>query len=147
MYSSKTFNTKETATSEDEARTWPPKVTYRNAKTGLVERQDPYIMRTVGSSDPKNRDRANYMEYPAGSGNLYDRNWEPCGRWDANKPEGQRYLKDATHIAWNPPETQDHKLAKEVAQKDVRIAELEKELASIQAEKEVKSAPKNKSGA
>jgi hypothetical protein len=148
MYSSKTFNTKAVADNAEETKTWPPRVTHRNPKTGLVVKQDNYIMRTVGSLEKGNRDRVNYVEYPAGSGNLWSKNWEPVGRWDKSLAEGKRYLKDATHVAWAPPETQDQVLAKEMAQDRQRIAELEKELAAIQAEKDNRKAPvKNGSGA
>lgn len=134
MYSSKTFNTKKTSIDTEEARTWPPKVTYRNPKTGQVIRQDNYIMRTVGSLDKNNRDRVNYLEFPAGSGNLWSKNWEPAGRWDAKQPEGKRYIKDAPHVEWTPPETQDQVLAKEMAMDKQKIAELEKELSAIRGE-------------
>jgi hypothetical protein len=134
MYSSKTFNTKKVATEIQEEKTWPPKVTFRNRKTGEVERQDPYILRTVGSSDPKNRSRVNYMEYPAGSGNLWDQSWKPIGRWDKDAPEGMRFKKDEPHVIWTMPETEDQKLARQMAQDRMRIAELEKELAAIKSE-------------
>lgn len=147
MYSSKTFNTKKTAVETDEPKTWPPKVTYRNPKTGLVERQEPYIMRTVGS--PNSRDRVNYLEFPAGSGNLWSKDWKPIGRWDKDAPEGKRFKKDEPHVEWKAPETQDQKLAREMAADKLKIAELEKELASIQAEKDAKAKPpmKKDSGA
>jgi hypothetical protein len=145
MYSSKTFNTKATSIDTEEAKTWPPKVTHRNPKTGQVIRQDNYIMRTVGSLDKNNRDRVNYVEFPAGSGNLWSKNWEPAGRWDAKQPEGKRYLKDAVHVDWTPPETQDQVLAKEMAQDKQRIAQLEKELSAIRDEQaDVKSVAKKK---
>lgn len=144
MYSSKTFNTKKTTAEQEEVRSWPPRVTYRNAKTGLVERQDPYIMRTVGSKD--NRNRVNYVEYPAGSGNLWSKDWKPIGRWDATKPEGSRFLKDEPHQAWAPPETQDQKLAKEMALDKQKIAELERELAAIQAEQVPKKPATTRNG-
>lgn len=140
MYSSKTFNTKKVAVETEEDKTWPPKVTFRNPKTGMVEKETPYILRTVGSKD--NRNRVNYLEFPAGSGNLWDQNWKPIGRWDKDKPEGQRFIKDAVHSVWAPPETQDQKLAKEMAADKLRIAELEKEVALIKAENEKPAAKK-----
>lgn len=139
-YSSKTFNTKATSVDTDEVKTWPPKVTHRNRKTGLVERRENYIMRTVGSTDKNNRDRVNYVEYPAGSGNLWDKNWKAIGRWDKDAPEGKRFKKDEAHIVWAPPATEDQILAKEMAQDKMKIAELERELAAIQAEKSEKKA-------
>lgn len=138
MYGPKTFNTKQTAVEVEETKSWPPKVTYRNAKTGLVDRQEPYIFRTVGSLEKGSRDRRNYVEFPAGSGNLWDSKWNAVGRWDKDAPEGKRFKEGEAHVVWTAPETEDQKLAKEMAQKSVRIAELEKELAAIQAEREVK---------
>lgn len=147
MYSSKTFSTKKVAVAEEEVMSWPPKVTHRNPKTGLVEMTSPYILRTVGSKN--NRDRVNYVEYPAGSRNLWDRDWKAIGRWDETKPEGSRFLKDEPHVAWHPPETEDQKLARRMAEQDVEIAALKKELAAIQAEKDAKAKPvaKKESGA
>lgn len=110
-------------------------VTHRHPKTGLVTHTDPYILRVIASGDGKVR----VWERPAGSGNLWDKHNKPCGRWDKSKPEGERYLKDAEHIAWTAPETSDAKVARESAEKDVKIAELEKELAAIRAEREAKA--------
>jgi hypothetical protein len=145
MYSTKTFNTKQVASHEDEPKSWPPKVTHRHPKSGHIIKQDNYIMRTVGSTDKNNRDRINYVEYPAGSGNLWDKKWNAIGRWDKNAPEGKRFIKGEAHALWAPPETEDQVLAKEMAQDKQRIAELEKELAAISAEKaDKKSAPTKK---
>lgn len=105
-------------------------VTRRHPKTGLIESSDPYILRVIAGGEGKVR----VYERPAGSGNLWDKKGEPCGRWDKSKPEGERFVKDAKHIAWAPPESSDQKLARESAEKDIRIAELEKELASIRVE-------------
>lgn len=113
-------------------------VTHRHPKTGLVTKKDPYILRVVREGGNKVR----YFERPAGSGNLWNKKGEPIGRWDASKPEGDRFLKGAEHVQWTPPETEDQKLARSVAEKDARIQELEKELAAIEAEKSARSAGK-----
>lgn len=119
-------------------------VTKRHPKTGLVIKRDPYIMRVVAQGS----DKVQYVEYPAGSGNLWSTAdgvlKEPIGRWDAKKPEGQRFLKDEKHIEWTPPLTEDQKLARSVMQKDEKIAQLEAEIASIKAEQEKRAAPKLK---
>ena len=145
MYSNKTFNTKKAAVAdESEMKSWPPKVTFVNPKTKEIVKRDNYIFRDVGLKGSRT-ERTKYLEWPAGSGNLWTPNWEPNGRWDTTKKEGERYLADAAHIAWAPPETSDQKLAKQFAENTARIAELEKELAAIQAEKAPK--PKKDSGA
>jgi hypothetical protein len=129
---------------ETEEVTWPPKVTYRNPKTGLVERRDNHTFRVVGSST--SGDRVQFLEYPAGSGNLFNAKMEAVGRWDKTKPEGQRYLKNEPHVEWNPPETDDVKLARALAEKDVKIQALEKELAHAQAERSAEKVEKKKTG-
>lgn len=114
------------------------KVTYYNMKTGMVEKTDPYILRFVG------QDRAQLWERPAGSGNLWSQSYggEPMGRWDARKPEGDRHLKDAEHVEWVKPLTEDQKLASTMAAQDIKIKALEAEIAAITAENKRKSAPK-----
>lgn len=118
-------------------------VTHRHPKTGLVTHSDPYVLRVLASGEGK----ARVWERPAGSGNLWDINNNPIGRWDKTKPEGERFLKDEPHIAWTAPLTEDQKLARSVVEKDVRIQELEKELAAIQAEREAKAPHKKDKGA
>lgn len=142
------FNVKSKAplAEREEEKTWPPKVTYRHPKSGQVIKQDPYVLRTVGN--PNNNDRVQYLEYPAGSGNLWDAKWQAVGRWDAEKSEGQRFLRGEPHIEWKKPESSDDVLAREVATKDVKIAELQRELEAIKMEREAKKvAPKKDQGA
>ena len=115
-------------------------VTKRDHRTGLITSHDPYILRVIGDGNGKTR----VMERPAGSGNLWNKKGEPIGRWDGKKPEGERFLKGEAHTAWTPPETKDQKLAREVVSKDTKIAELERELAAIKAEREKKDAPPKK---
>lgn len=114
------------------------KVTHRHPRTGLITHTTPYILRVIGESGGA---KARVWERPAGSGNLWDKHNQPIGRWDKTKPEGERFVKDAEHIAWAAPETSDQKLARSVVEKDVRIQELERELASIRIESEKKTAP------
>lgn len=113
------------------------RVTYHDSRTGLVKKKEPYIMRVVGEGG----NRTQYFERPAGSGNLFNFNAEPIGRWDASKPEGERFLEGAKHIEFVMPETADEKLAHSIITKDVKIKELEAELRAIKAEAEKKSAP------
>lgn len=108
----------------------------RNARTGLVEQENAYILRIVG--------HAKYLERPVGSGNVYDFQGKPIGRWDASKPEGERFLKGEKHVEWSAPETKDQKLARAIGEKDIKIQELERELAAIQAERELKVKSKSK---
>lgn len=116
-------------------------VTHRDPKTGLVVRQDPYILRVTGEqgSDQK----ARMWERPAGSGNLFDKQNNPIGRWiyeekvvKGKKVRVGKYDSKAQHIGWEAPLTQDQKIAKENASLKARVAELEK--ASIEMEQKKK---------
>ena len=113
-------------------------VTQRDEHTGLVTNTDPYIYRVTSV---EGGGRAKYWERPEGSGNLFSMKGTPVGRWDATKPEGQRFIKDAPHIAFTPPQTEDQKLRSALLAKDAKVSALEAELAAVKAEKEKKSAP------
>lgn len=115
------------------------KVTHRDEKTGLVTESDPYILRECAR---EGGGRQRFWERPAGSGNLFDKSGTPIGRWDKTKPEGQRFIEGEKHIAFQRPLTGDQKLRAEMIAKDVRLAEVERELAAVKAEKEKKDAPK-----
>lgn len=114
------------------------RVTHRDPKTGLITKKSPYIMRAVRKDGGGS---AHYFERPAGSGNLFDGQGTPCGRWDASKKEGERYQPDAKHIAWTRPQTEDEKLAQALIAAETKAAVLEAELAAVKAEaaKKVKS--------
>lgn len=125
------------------------KVTYRDERTGLITHTDPYTVRYVGEVGSNEKSRL--WERPKGSGNLFDKHNNPCGRWvytekvvKGKKINEGKYDPSAEHIAFTPPPTQDQKLAQELTAKDVRIAELEREMASIKAEQEKKSAQAKK---
>ncbi len=113
------------------------KVTYHDHRTGLVIKKDPYTMRVVGDGG----NRTQYFERPKGSGNLFNFNGEPVGRWDSRKAEGERFMAGAEHIEFVRPETDDEKLARSLITKDVKIRELEAELRAIKAESAKKAAP------
>jgi hypothetical protein len=116
-------------------------VDQRHPKSGLVIKSDPYTLRVIGSGEGKTW----VFERPVGSGNLWNKSGDPIGRWDKSKPEGERFIAGAEHIAWTPPLTADQKLARSVIEKDGRIQELEKEIAAIKAEREKREgAQKNK---
>lgn len=108
------------------------RVTHRDPKTGLVAAQDPYTLRVVSEGT----DKIYLFERPVGSGNLFGKQGNKLGRWVKNE-----WVKDAPHVEFIMPETQDEKLAREYAQKDLEIAELQKELAAVKAEKEKKTQP------
>ena len=114
------------------------RVTYRNMTTGRVEKTDPYTLRVIGE------ERQQLWERPSGSGNLFDKpkDGSPVGRWIyEEKKIGSRihrvgrYEKDAKHVEWIPPQTEDQKLAHKLADKDQKILALERELEAIKAEK------------
>lgn len=121
-------------------------VTYRDEKTGLVVKSDPYTLRVTGESGSSERQRL--WERPKNSGNLFDKKGNPCGRWEYEEKtvKGKtiktgKYNPDAEHIAFVPPPTKDQLLAQQLTEKDVKIAELEREMAAIKAEKEKKDSP------
>lgn len=131
-------------------------VTHRDDKTGLVTHTDPYIRRVIG--EVGSNERQTLWERPAGSGNLFNKAGNPIGRWvyEEKIVKGKAvkvgsYVPDAEHIAYVAPLTADQKLRQEMTADKVRMAELERELAQIKAEKEKKSAsaptPKKEQGA
>lgn len=124
-------------------------VTYRDDKTGQVTHTDPYTLRVSGEQG--SNERVRLWERPKGSGNLFDKKGNPAGRWVYEKvsEKGKTFMKGkhdptAEHIEFTPPLTQDQLLAKELTDSKVKIAELEREMASIKAEREKKDAPASK---
>lgn len=112
-------------------------VHHRDEKTGLVTKSDPYTLRVTGV---QGGEKTEIFERPPGSGNCFAKNGEPIGRWVVDPKTKRGSLKEGEpHVTYSKPETQDQKLAKELITKDSRIAELERELAAINAEKEKKS--------
>lgn len=110
-------------------------VQHRDPKTGAIVREDPYILRRVSNGAAGGV--SSYWERPAGSGNLFNKRNQPIGRWDKTQPEGKRFIKDAPHIAWEPPLTEDQKVSKE-------NAALKAELAALKAEQAKKAQPQKK---
>lgn len=112
------------------------KVTHRDEKSGLVSHSTPYVLRISGSGEGRSR----LLEKPKGSGNIFDMKGNAKGRWIVDPKTGKgKHDPNAAHVAYIPPETEDQKLARSLVEKDSRIAQLEKELASIAKEKENKS--------
>lgn len=114
------------------------RVTHRDPKSGAVVRQDPYILRVIGEGGNKRK----LFERPKGSGNLWNRQGEPIGRWVKGE-----FVEGEPHVEFTPPPTQDQLLAQSLVQKDSRIAELERELQAIQAESDAKSKKMKEKGA
>jgi len=111
-------------------------VTHRDPKTGMITHSNPYTLRVVAGADGG---KMRLWERPAHSGNIWDKNGKPVGRYEKSMVDGKmvsKFIPGAKHKEWVPPLTQDQVLAKSLMSKDSRIAELEKELASIKAEKE-----------
>lgn len=94
----------------------------RDPKTGLVVDANPYRLRCIGSMK--------IFERPIGSGNIWNKKGEPAGRFVDGK-----YDEKAEHIEFKMPESGDQKLAREYTEQQMKIQELERELASIKAEK------------
>lgn len=111
-------------------------VTYRDERTGRVIKTDPYICRVIQTADGG---KGKVWERPAGSGNLFNSKNEPIGRWVVDpKTKKGKHDPDAQHVKFTAPETADQKLARSLNEKDARIAELEKEMASIKSENKKK---------
>lgn len=110
-------------------------VTHRDPKTGLITRQDPYVL-VVGAAAEGGKNRM--WERPKGSGNIFNKKGEAIGRFVRDEKGKKKFVADAAHVAYTPPETEDQKLARSVVEKDDRIAQLEKELAGIKADSKKK---------
>lgn len=107
-------------------------VTHRDPKTGLVTKQTPYILRVCGEQGSDQRSRM--WERPAGSGNVFDRENNPVGRWiyedqviQGKKVRIGKHDPKAAHIEWAPPLTEDQKIAQENATLKAEIAALKAE--------------------
>lgn len=122
---------------EEKPRGFDLVVHHRDNKTGLVTKEDSYILRTIAMGTTGDKSRV--WERPKGSGNLWDRDNNPIGRWDKTKPEGERFLKGEAHVKWEAPETNDQKLARAMGEQQLKIAELERKL--IEMEQAKKDAP------
>lgn len=111
-------------------------VTHRDEATGLVTHTNPYVMRVIAASDGG---KMRIWERPVGSGNLWDKKGNPIGRWLVDeKTKRGKFVKDAEHVKFVPPPTEDQKLAASLVEKDARIAALEKEIESHRAESKKK---------
>lgn len=106
---------------------------------------DPYTLRVCKTADG---DKTEIFERPPGSGNCFAKNGEAIGRWIVSEKKDEKTGKmvkvgaldsNAAHIKTDPPMSPAAKQALETQRKDSRIAELERELAAIQAEKEKKT--------
>ncbi len=124
---------------EAEAQGFNLQVTYRDEKTGQVTKTDPYFLRVTKAADGG---KGQAWERPAGSGNLFNKQNQPIGRWDSSKPEGERFLAGVPHVAYEKPLTSDQKVAKSIISKDAKINALEAELKSLRAEADKKPAVK-----
>lgn len=108
-------------------------VTHRDEKTGLVTHTNPYTLRVVKL---ENEEKAHYFERPVGSGNLWNKAGDAIGRWIKDEKGKGKYIAEAKHINFIPPETQDAKVAREVIETRERNKVLEAELAALKAEKQ-----------
>lgn len=111
---------------EDEKKGFDLRVTHRDPITGVVTHTTPYTLRVIGTGGGQ---KTQLFERPPKSGNLFDGQGRPFGRWENGK-----HNETANHVIFAPPLTTDQKLAQSVIEKDSRIAELQRELASIKAE-------------
>ena len=100
----------------------------RDPKTKLVVKKNLYTLRVQKGMQ--------LFERPVGSGNCWYLSDEPAGRWVNGK-----HLKDAKHVAFKLPETQDEKLAREMIAVKTRNKMLEAELEAIKREQEPVAKP------
>ena len=107
-------------------------VTHRDPQTGQIIKEDPYVLRVVGV---EGGGKMSIFERPKGSGNCYDKQNNPIGRWVGDKLD-----KDAAHVAYVAPLTGDQRVRHEMNQDKAKIAELKSELDAIRAES-AKKAP------
>jgi hypothetical protein len=119
-------------------------VTYRDEQTGLNVKSDPYILRVCGAGG----DRTQLFERPKGSGNCFDKQNNPIGRWVKDEKGKGKHDPAAAHVAYVAPLTGDAKLHAEMVESKERITELERELKAMAAEKaKAEAAAKKVTGA
>lgn len=107
-------------------------VTHRDEKTGEVTWVNPYTLRVIQAADGG---KTRLWERPKNSGNLFDKAGRAVGRWMPDeKTKRNRFHPGVPHIDFKAPETEDQKLARSLVDKDVELAALRAELASIKAE-------------
>lgn len=116
-------------------------VTHRDPKSGMITHTTPYILRRVG--EVGSSEKTDLWERPSGSGNLFDAEMNPVGRWvyEEQKIKGKvvkvgHHEPEAEHIVFVPPLTEDQKLRHELSSKQVELEETKRELAAIKAERE-----------
>ncbi len=119
-------------------------VHHRDPRTGALVDVTPYTLRVCGETGSS--EKTYLWERPKGSGNLFDKNNNPVGRWEfeertvnGRKARVGFHKPDAQHLAFVQPLTADQKLKASLTEKDARILELERELKAIQAESEPKA--------
>lgn len=120
------------------ANTFDLVVNHRDPKTGLQTKSNPYTLHVVGLP---NGEKMRLFERPIGSGNVYDGQNRPAGRFDKTKPEKERHLPDEPHVAFIAPQTEDEKLAASLIAKDAQLAAMQKELDLMKADAAKKAAP------
>lgn len=103
-------------------------VTQRDPKTGKVIGANPVVIRRIKNSEGGT---TQLIEWPKGSGNIWNNKEipEPIGRYVKGE-----FKAGEKHIEFQPPVTEDQKLAARATEAEVRVAELERELAQIKAE-------------
>lgn len=117
----------------EQAPRFDTQVTFRD-HLGRVVKKNPYVLRVIAGP---NGGKTELYERPVGSGNIFDGQGRPFGRW----VDGTHKEKEA-HVAFTPPETDDQKLARTLVEQERKIEQLQKELAAIKAEEKPAKAEK-----
>lgn len=130
------------AADKNEVEGFDLKVTHRDDRSGQVTHKNPYRLRVVGG---KGGNRMKLWERPVGSGNLWNLQGKPVGRWIEEEKEGgevvMKYDPKAEHVSYEMPMTADQKLAQQANSVAAENETLRAELAAMKAEAEKKAAP------
>lgn len=102
-------------------------VTHRDPQSGLITRQDPYTLIVCGDAHQR------LWERPKNSGNVYDRQGRPCGRYIRDPKTGKgEYKSFEDHVVVAPVLSNEDQARNAIHQKDTKIAELELKLIELE---------------
>ena len=109
------------------------RVHIRDADSGRLHKRQPYAYHAFGTMK--------LLERPVGSGNMFDYQGKPIGRWALDKANGHWNKIADTHA-----EKPSYELMLQPEDLAQRNSELEAEIAALKADMEQKTAPIGKHG-